>query len=259
MATRIQFRRGTTAQHASFTGAVGEMTVDTDKEVVVVHDGSTAGGFEMARADVNNVTNPQFGGTGSLRVPVGTSAQRTASPVNGMLRYNTTTGGYEGYSGSTWSALGKVVQVQQGLLTATRGQFSGFWHSISGLSATITPQSTSNKVLILVNITVGVNATTSAFKVLRNGSEITARGDASGSRSRAWGGGANTNYSWRHAQVGAYMDSPSSTSALTYQVYVGSHASGNTFYVNRSGNNSNDANLDNAQHASSIVLLEIAG
>jgi len=54
MATRIQFRRGSSAQHASFTGAVGEMTVDTDKDVVVVHDGSTAGGFEMLRADMNN-------------------------------------------------------------------------------------------------------------------------------------------------------------------------------------------------------------
>ena len=55
MATRIQFRRGTSSQHASFTGAVGEMTVDTDKDVVVVHDGSTAGGFEMLRADMNNL------------------------------------------------------------------------------------------------------------------------------------------------------------------------------------------------------------
>lgn len=55
MATRIQFRRGTTAQHASFTGATGEVTVNTDKEVVVVHDGSTAGGFEMIRSDLTNI------------------------------------------------------------------------------------------------------------------------------------------------------------------------------------------------------------
>ena len=40
MATRVQFRRGTTSEHSSFTGAVGEVTVDTDKDVVVVHDGS---------------------------------------------------------------------------------------------------------------------------------------------------------------------------------------------------------------------------
>lgn len=50
MATRVQFRRGTTAQHANFTGAVGEVTVDTDKEVVVVHDGTLVGGYPLASA-----------------------------------------------------------------------------------------------------------------------------------------------------------------------------------------------------------------
>ena len=49
MAKKLQLRRGTTSQHSSFTGAVGEVTVDTDKDVVVVHDGSTAGGFPSAR------------------------------------------------------------------------------------------------------------------------------------------------------------------------------------------------------------------
>ena len=44
MPTQLQFRRGTTAQTASFTGATAEITVDTDKKVVVVHDGVTAGG-----------------------------------------------------------------------------------------------------------------------------------------------------------------------------------------------------------------------
>ena len=43
--TRVQFRRGNTAQTAVFTGAVGEVTVDTDKNVVVIHDGTTAGGW----------------------------------------------------------------------------------------------------------------------------------------------------------------------------------------------------------------------
>lgn len=45
----FQRRRGTTAQHASFTGLLAELTVDTDKEVVVVHDGSTAGGFPLSK------------------------------------------------------------------------------------------------------------------------------------------------------------------------------------------------------------------
>lgn len=46
----IQLRRGTTAQHASFTGLVGEVTVDTDKDTLVVHDGVTAGGYPLAKS-----------------------------------------------------------------------------------------------------------------------------------------------------------------------------------------------------------------
>ena len=49
MATAIQFRRGTTAQHSSFTGLVGEITVDTDLDTLRVHDGSTAGGTRLAK------------------------------------------------------------------------------------------------------------------------------------------------------------------------------------------------------------------
>ena len=55
MANALQLRRGTTTQHNSFTGLAGEVTVDTDKETVVVHDGSTAGGFPLARA--SDLTN----------------------------------------------------------------------------------------------------------------------------------------------------------------------------------------------------------
>ena len=54
MSTQIQRRRGTTAQHASFTGAVGETTIDTDKEVVVVHDGVQVGGYPLMREDGSN-------------------------------------------------------------------------------------------------------------------------------------------------------------------------------------------------------------
>ena len=49
MAKLLQLRGGTTSQHSSFTGAVREVTVDTDKDVLVVHDGSTAGGFPAHR------------------------------------------------------------------------------------------------------------------------------------------------------------------------------------------------------------------
>jgi hypothetical protein len=44
----VQRRRGTTAEHSSFTGLAGELTVDTTKDTVIVHDGSTAGGIPLA-------------------------------------------------------------------------------------------------------------------------------------------------------------------------------------------------------------------
>ena len=50
MAKQVIYRRGTTAEHANFVGANGEITVDTVKHVVIVHDGVTAGGFPLANA-----------------------------------------------------------------------------------------------------------------------------------------------------------------------------------------------------------------
>ena len=46
MPTQVQFRRGTVAQNNSFTGAAGEISVNSDIDALRVHDGSTAGGFE---------------------------------------------------------------------------------------------------------------------------------------------------------------------------------------------------------------------
>lgn len=48
--SQVQFRRGTTLQHSTFTGAIGEVTVDTDKHALVVHDGATPGGFPNSGA-----------------------------------------------------------------------------------------------------------------------------------------------------------------------------------------------------------------
>ena len=50
MSTALQRRGGTTAEHATFTGAPREITVDTDTNTVVVHDGATAGGHPLAKA-----------------------------------------------------------------------------------------------------------------------------------------------------------------------------------------------------------------
>ena len=56
MATQVQFRRGSTSQTSTFTGASAEVTVDTDKNTCVVHDGTTTGGFALLRQDGDNIS-----------------------------------------------------------------------------------------------------------------------------------------------------------------------------------------------------------
>ncbi|MDR1206966.1 MAG: hypothetical protein LBK26_00935 [Rickettsiales bacterium] len=50
MSRQIQIRRGTAAEHASFIGAIGEITMDTDAKTIRVHDGETIGGTPLVRA-----------------------------------------------------------------------------------------------------------------------------------------------------------------------------------------------------------------
>lgn len=79
MAKQFQLRRGTTANHTTFVGAEGEVTVDTTKDVIVVHDGTTTGGFpNAARANTD--------GTISLIKKDGTSA----GEVNSAGLFNNT-------------------------------------------------------------------------------------------------------------------------------------------------------------------------
>ena len=79
MAIQIQLRQGTTTEHNTFKGAVGEVTVDTTKDTLVVHDGVTAGGHPVAaRANAD--------GTISLIKKDGTSA----GTINALGLFNDT-------------------------------------------------------------------------------------------------------------------------------------------------------------------------
>ena len=79
---------------------------------------SAVGGAETANFGLALAASPSFtgtatfagnilmSGTGTLDLPVGTTAQRPGTPNNGMIRYNSTLSRYEGYSGSAWGQLG---------------------------------------------------------------------------------------------------------------------------------------------------------
>jgi hypothetical protein len=85
MAKIIQFRRGTTADTSAFIGAPGEITVDTDKKVVVVHDGVTPGGFPHFRVSANGTFSGTSTFTGQI---VANAALASTSVTTGSVVIN---------------------------------------------------------------------------------------------------------------------------------------------------------------------------
>jgi len=86
MAKRLQHRGGTTSQHSSFTGAVREVTVDTDKDTLVVHDGSTAGGFPLLRTSGAEPLTITVADNSDVLSLVSTDADANAGPILSMRR-----------------------------------------------------------------------------------------------------------------------------------------------------------------------------
>ena len=92
MATAIQWRRGTTSQHSSFTGLVGEITIDTDLNTVIVHDGSTAGGHRLAK--YSEVTSAAAGDISSVVAGNGLSGGATTGDAT--INLDTTSATFTG-------------------------------------------------------------------------------------------------------------------------------------------------------------------
>jgi hypothetical protein len=91
MTKQVQLRRGTTLEHVTFTGAVGEATVDTDLAVIVVHDGLTVGGHSLVGTkSVQSVENKTFVGVGTSGGGTNETGQAYGLPhgldVNGTAR-----------------------------------------------------------------------------------------------------------------------------------------------------------------------------
>jgi hypothetical protein len=158
---------------------------------------------------------------------------------------------------------GAVLQVVSTVKTDTFSTSSGTGSpaTITGLSASITPSSASNKILVLVNFgqISGDADTTWGIFMFRNGTKINA-GDAAGSRAvgSIAGGVPSTGGTWRGFS-GSIMvlDSPSSTSSVTYTFAFGGNGSA-TVYLNRDGRNIDSGN-DSSRTPITVTLMEIAG
>jgi hypothetical protein len=135
---------------------------------------------------------------------------------------------------------------------------------ITGFNATITPISTSSKILVLVNMGIACAtdgaSRSAAFRLHRNGSEVTAaKGNSDGNRIGSWFRITNVPDANHGTSASAsYLDSPNSTSALTYSVYVDVE-NGITFYLNMTRGNLNDSDAYGTRTMSTITLMEIAG
>ena len=104
------------------TTASSALLVDANKKLnELLVDNVTIDGNDISSTDSNGNLTLTPNGTGMVvinkndgfQVPVGTTAQRRASPVTGQLRYNSTTSQFEGYAASSWGSLGGVIDVDQ--------------------------------------------------------------------------------------------------------------------------------------------------
>lgn len=180
MSKQVKMRRGTATEHASFTGVVGEVTVDTTNSALRVHDGATVGGRPVARADganasgswnitANNVSGTVAvanGGTGGTTAAAARSNLSAAasgantditslSPAAG-LQVGAPTGGAKG--SGTINAAGLFVNgVAVGTSSGTVSSVGGTG-SVNGITLSGTVTSSGN--LTLGGTLSGVSLTT---------------------------------------------------------------------------------------------------
>jgi len=202
--------------------------------------------------------------TRGLRPGVCTSSTRPSSPYDGQLIYETDTNRVAVYDTNAWvyktpdTTTGSVLQVVSTIKTDSFTTTSLSFVDVTGFSVSITPKFSSSKILVLVTMTVGSQNTSNAHraKLLRDSTDI-AIGDAAGSRTRVSFQDVTTDANQQSFSGVHVLDSPNTTSAVTYKVQVSSNVSGQTVGVNRSKTDTDAATV--GRSASTITVMEIAG
>lgn len=163
-------------------------------------------------------------------------------------------------NGVKWGTLttGKVLQVVSTTLTSTYtdSSASGTLTTVTGLSATLTPSSSSSKVLVLASVTVGGTDASRFVFGLTGGNSATAYiGDSAGSRKRVATGQVPADANGFMNVSLMFLDSPATTSSTTYSVQ-GAALAGETLYINRAGTDTDGTNR--GRGASTITVMEIS-
>lgn len=167
---------------------------------------------------------------------------------------------------SSNALVGSVLQVVSTKKGDTFSTTNTTFTDVTGLSATITPSSTNNKILVIAtfNLSIGATAPNIGYARLMRDSTAIAVGDQAGADQKTvastWieNDSGMTTTRTMLSQSMAYLDSPASTSALTYKVQVARNSlAASTIYINRS---SDDANVSyRGRTASTITVMEIKG
>ncbi len=243
---------------SSISGATTETTLADTDEVAFVTSGGTL--KNIAYSSIKTLLNAIYALKGAV-----TGSGLTMATGKLLGRGTASTGAIEeitvgsglSLSGTTLSATGgsgggKILQVVQATKTDTASVTGTTFGSV--FTASITPSATTSKVLVLAMINCGAATTQPMFIRLTRSSSTLIQGDAAGSRTRITG----ENYTNQPGAVQTlpiiYMDSPASTSALTYEIEIASSQSG-TVYLNRSGTDTDAATFPRA--ASTFILMEV--
>ena len=167
-------------------------------------------------------------------------------------------------SGNGVAIPGHVIQVKQTVLADTFSTSIGpGFAEITDFRTLITPTSTSSKILVQGDLSVGLNYFSVRGRILRDSTAI-GLGNARGSRARCtwnllhYGGSApgTTPYQFLQASF-SFLDSPATTSEITYSLDMGGYNTSNVVYLNRTQQDNNSSSY-NGQPQSTLTLMEIA-
>ena len=210
-----------------------------------------------------DVDSSQWVAANGPQVFVGAAAP---AGYQGQMWFDSSTGKmyvyYDDGTSSQWvsaiggSLAGSVLQVVSTTKTDTFSTASTSFVDVTGLSATITPRSTSSKIIVNVSVSLGGELGDGLYPSIFDGSNNNILvPDSPGSRTSAYRGGVFNGTPDLEPAPFTIVHSPNTTSSFTYKVRV--RVSGGTGYVNRA---SSDTDISaRTRGVSTITLMEVAG
>lgn len=206
-------------------------------------------------------------GAGVCTVTAGTATVSSAGPLavpqygGGRLVFTSTSAAIY-YPSAVTASSGAVVQVKSTTLPTTFSVVAslGVFSAVTGLTVAITPSSASNKVLLIATLNAtNITGTQGVSAIFTGGNSANGRADAASNRQRTVANGTSaqsSHYSPTFPMM--YLDSPATTSAITYGIsvcYVATGSGTDTVYVNQSTGDTDFAYVARSQ--STITAFEV--